>query len=50
LADEEMSNIIVANLILSGAVTRETGFLSVASMEKAIETKVHSLTLRDTYK
>jgi 2-oxoglutarate ferredoxin oxidoreductase subunit gamma len=40
LADKEMGNIIVANLILLGALIRKTSLLSVASLEKAIEMSV----------
>ena len=40
LADREMGNIVVANLIILGALIRKTGLLSVASMEKAIEVSV----------
>jgi len=40
LADKEMGNIIVANLIILGALIKKTGLLSVESMEKAIEVSV----------
>ena len=40
LADKEMGNIVVANLIILGALIKKTGLLSVESMEKAIETSV----------
>jgi 2-oxoglutarate ferredoxin oxidoreductase subunit gamma len=40
LAEKEMGNLIVANLILLGAIIKKTGLLSVASMEKEIETSV----------
>jgi 2-oxoglutarate ferredoxin oxidoreductase subunit gamma len=40
LADKEMGNIVVANLIILGALMKRTGLLSVESMEKAIETSV----------
>ena len=40
LADKEMGNIIVANLIILGALIKRTGVLSVESMEKAIEVSV----------
>ena len=37
LAGKEMGNIVVANLIILGAIIRKTGLLSVEAMEKAIE-------------
>ncbi len=40
LADKEMGNIVVANLILLGALIKKTGLLSVESMKKAIEVSV----------
>ncbi len=40
LADKEMGNIVVANLIVLGAILKKTGLLSVAAMEKAIEVSV----------
>jgi len=40
IADKEMGNIIVANLIILGALMKKTGLLSVESMEKAIEVSV----------
>jgi 2-oxoglutarate ferredoxin oxidoreductase subunit gamma len=40
IADKEMGNIIVANLIVLGALVKKTGLLSVESMEKAIEVSV----------
>jgi 2-oxoglutarate ferredoxin oxidoreductase subunit gamma len=40
IADKEMGNIIVANLIILGALIKKTGLLSVESMEKAIEVSV----------
>ncbi|RPJ06241.1 MAG: 2-oxoacid:ferredoxin oxidoreductase subunit gamma [Deltaproteobacteria bacterium] len=40
IADKEMGNIIVANLIILGALIKKTGLLSVESMEKAIEMSV----------
>lgn len=40
LADQEMGNIVVANLILLGALIKKTGLLSVEAMEKAIEISV----------
>ena len=39
-ADKEMGNIVVANLIILGAIIRKTGLLSVEAMEKAIEVSV----------
>jgi len=39
-ADKEMGNIVVANLIILGAIIRKTGLLSVEAMEKAIEMSV----------
>jgi 2-oxoglutarate ferredoxin oxidoreductase subunit gamma len=40
IADKEMGNIVVANLIILGALIKRTGLLSVESMEKAIEVSV----------
>ncbi len=40
IADKEMGNIVVANLILLGGLIRKTGLLSVSAMEKAIESNV----------
>jgi len=40
IADKEMGNIVVANLIILGAIIRKTGLLSIEAMEKAIETSV----------
>lgn len=40
MADKEMGNIVVANLIILGAVIKKTGLLSVEAMEKAIEMSV----------
>jgi 2-oxoglutarate ferredoxin oxidoreductase subunit gamma len=40
IADKEMGNIVVANLIVLGAIIRKTGLLSVEAMEKAIEMSV----------
>jgi len=40
IANKEMENIIVANLIILGALIKRTGLLSVESMEKAIEVSV----------
>ena len=40
LADKEMGNIVVANLIILGALIKKTNLLSVDSMEKAIEVSV----------
>jgi 2-oxoglutarate ferredoxin oxidoreductase subunit gamma len=40
IADKEMGNIVVANLIILGAIIKKTGLLSVDAMEKAIETSV----------
>jgi 2-oxoglutarate ferredoxin oxidoreductase subunit gamma len=40
IADKEMGNIVVANLIILGAIIRKTGLLSVEAMEKAIEMSV----------
>jgi 2-oxoglutarate ferredoxin oxidoreductase subunit gamma len=40
IADKEMGNIVVANLIILGAIIRKTGLLSVNAMEKAIEMSV----------
>ena len=40
MAEKEMRNIVVANLIILGALIKKTGLLSVESMEKAIEVSV----------
>jgi 2-oxoglutarate ferredoxin oxidoreductase subunit gamma len=40
LAEKEMGNIVVANLIILGALIRKTRLLSVQSLEKAIEVSV----------
>ena len=40
IADKEMGNIVVANLIILGALLKKTGVLSVEAMEKAIEVSV----------
>jgi 2-oxoglutarate ferredoxin oxidoreductase subunit gamma len=40
IADKEMGNIVVANLILLGGFIKRTGILSVGAMEKAIEANV----------
>ncbi len=40
LADKEMGNIVVANLIILGVLLRKTGLLSIESMEKAIAMSV----------
>jgi 2-oxoglutarate ferredoxin oxidoreductase subunit gamma len=40
LADKEMGNMVVANLIILGAMIKKTGLLSVDAMEKAIEVSV----------
>ena len=40
IAEKEMGNIVVANLIILGALLKKTGLLSVGSMEKAIEVSV----------
>ena len=40
LAEKEMGNIVVANLIILGALIKKTGLLSVEAMEKAIEVSV----------
>jgi 2-oxoglutarate ferredoxin oxidoreductase subunit gamma len=40
IADKEMGNIVVANLVILGALLRKTGLLSVEAMEKAIEVSV----------
>ena len=40
IAEKEMRNIIVANLIILGALIKKTGLLSIESMEKAIEVSV----------
>jgi 2-oxoglutarate ferredoxin oxidoreductase subunit gamma len=39
-AEKELGNSLVANLILLGALIKATGILSVAAMERAIETNV----------
>jgi 2-oxoglutarate ferredoxin oxidoreductase subunit gamma len=40
IAGKEMGNIVVANLIILGALIKKTGLLSVEAMEKAIEVSV----------
>jgi 2-oxoglutarate ferredoxin oxidoreductase subunit gamma len=40
IAEKEMGNIVVANLIILGALIKKTGLLSVEAMEKAIEVSV----------
>jgi 2-oxoglutarate ferredoxin oxidoreductase subunit gamma len=40
LAEKELGNLVVANLILLGALIRKTAILSVGAMEKAIEANV----------
>ena len=40
IAEKEMGNIVVANLIILGALIRKTGLLSVESMRNAIEASV----------
>ena len=40
LAERELGNIVVANLILLGALIKKTGLLSVGAMEKAIAANV----------
>jgi len=40
IAGKEMGNIVVANLIILGALIKKTGLLSLESMEKAIEVSV----------
>lgn len=40
IAEKEMGNIIVANLIILGALIKRTGLLSAEAMEKAIEVSV----------
>jgi 2-oxoglutarate ferredoxin oxidoreductase subunit gamma len=40
IADKEMGNIVVANLIILGAIIKKTELLSVEAMEKAIEVSV----------
>jgi 2-oxoglutarate ferredoxin oxidoreductase subunit gamma len=40
IADKEMGNIVVANLIILGALLKKTGLLSVEAMEKAIDVSV----------
>jgi 2-oxoglutarate ferredoxin oxidoreductase subunit gamma len=40
LAEKEMGNVVVANLILLGGLIQKTKLLSVEAMEKAIEVSV----------
>jgi len=40
IAEKEMNNIAVANLIILGVLIKKTGLLSVESMEKAIDVSV----------
>jgi 2-oxoglutarate ferredoxin oxidoreductase subunit gamma len=40
VAEKEMGNIVVANLILLGGLIKKTGILSIGAMEKAIEAHV----------
>jgi 2-oxoglutarate ferredoxin oxidoreductase subunit gamma len=40
LAEKEMGNIVVANLILLGGLIKKTGILSIGAMEKAIAANV----------
>lgn len=40
IAEKEMGNTVVANLIILGALIKKTGLLSVEAMEKAIEVSV----------
>ncbi|NWF92705.1 MAG: 2-oxoacid:acceptor oxidoreductase family protein [Syntrophaceae bacterium] len=40
IADKEMGNTVVANLIILGALIKRTGLLPVEAMEKAIEMSV----------
>ena len=40
LAEKDLGNIVVANLILLGALIKKTGLLSVGAMEKAIAANV----------
>jgi 2-oxoglutarate ferredoxin oxidoreductase subunit gamma len=40
IADKEMGNIVVANLIVLGALLKKTNLLSLEAMEKAIEVSV----------
>jgi len=40
IAEKEMGNIVVANLIILGVLIKKTGLLSLESMEKAIEVSV----------
>jgi len=40
IADKEMGNIVVANLIILGALIKKAGLLSLEAMEKAIEVSV----------
>jgi 2-oxoglutarate ferredoxin oxidoreductase subunit gamma len=42
LAEKEMGNIVVANLILLGGLIKKTGILSIGAMEKAIAANVPS--------
>lgn len=40
IADKEMGNIVVANLVILGALLKKTGLLSAEAMEKAIDVSV----------
>ncbi|KPK92057.1 MAG: hypothetical protein AMJ94_05915 [Deltaproteobacteria bacterium SM23_61] len=40
IADKEMGNVVVANLVLLGGLLKKTGILSIGAMEKAIEANV----------
>ena len=40
IADKEMGNIVVANLVILGALLKKTALISVGAMEKAIEVSV----------
>jgi len=40
IAGKEMGNIVVANLIILGALLKKTGLLTIEAMEKAIEVSV----------
>lgn len=40
IADKEMGTVVVANLVVLGALIKKTGLLSVQAMEKAIEINV----------
>ena len=40
MAENELGNSLVANLILLGGLVKKTGILSVTAMEKAIEASV----------